>query len=258
MKKIIFFLAIAVLTLTSCQKEEYEITPETQVTNNFKIFVKDGLKSGVININSGDTITVGRNMPTVFWSTKENGDPKEIIWMVDQTLSDNPGNSTSYQKNYYGDQIATKCDDPGYYMFYLEEYPGSPSSLTFYAYVSGQFPGKIGDDYGDGGIFRMEKKYYPASSETKLLIYFKFSDNYAEEDLQAKLFDWEQGGPTLMGLTKYPFSTENYYYFMLDISGDLFNDCISAEFLGPNGKDPNIWESAWAKIPEGVINFCLP
>ncbi len=263
MKKVIFFFSLIIIALASCQKEETEaINPENS-TPNFQIYFGDeGLKGGGISIAPNDTIPLYRNLPTVFWA-HENDKPIKISWEVQQTLSDDPPHVFSLYHQTFEDIMAYKPTDAGYYQFNIAEYTGGPTILTFWAYVATPQPGKIGDSFENDFIFRMEKKFYPATGQERLFIYYKYSENFNQQEVGAFLSGWPPGGSIAIELKKYPFaktfySDDPYFYFILDIPEGMSNYTAGITFWAYIGGvarvDPNNYFSSWY-TDWGIIQF---
>jgi hypothetical protein len=258
MKKIIFFIVI-IIALTSCQKDEVENCILNK-TSNFQIYFSEGgEKSSGINIGHGDTIDLYRNLPAIFWATNLDGSPAKINWDINQSLSDDPPHVFSAPKSFFRDQISYKPADAGYYQFFIAEHPNGPTVFSFTAYVATPQPGLIGDDFQNDFIFRMEKKYYPATGENKLFVYFKYSQDYNEEEVGATLGGWPPGGLINVDIIRYPFaktrySDDPYFYFILDIPEGTSSYQAGVHFWGPYGIDSNAYLSDWSN-DKGEINF---
>lgn len=261
MKKVAYFLAFVIIALTSCQKNDTEaVQPENSTTPNLQIYFGDqNLKNGGIGITPNDTIDLYRNLPTVFWA-HENNEPVKVSWEVQQTLSDDPPHVFSMYHQTFEDIMAYKPTDAGYYQFNIAEYLGGPTILTFWAYVATPQPGKIGDMFQNDYIFRMEKKFYPDGQE-KLFIYFKYSENFSQQEVGAFLSGWPPGGSISIELTKYPFaktfySDDPYFYFILDIPEGMSNYTANINYWayieGVARVAPNTFFSSWCNNVGGI------
>lgn len=218
MKKLVMLSSIFIIFLTSCQKEK-SVTLEKA---KFQIFYgAKNLKSSadsVVNIVNNDTIVLTRDLHTLFWAEDELGAPIKLSWNITQIESDDPPYCFVQSKDLHENQIAYRPNDLGYYEFKISKHYLGETLLKFYAYVPG-IPGKVGDDFNNDFIFRMEKKsYYLWSNppaENKMFIYFRASELLDLSKAYALINGWNE--ISKVNLKEYPFANSGeYYYIVLD------------------------------------------
>ena len=265
-------ILLFIVSLASCKKENEISAPAGKV----RIFVSSpssqiGLKSAstvsdTIGVANGDTIKEVRNVPTLMHAIDQDGYPVKGLWEIYLVENDYANSIFMSLNNYFGqdgDQIGYDFPECGLYKVVFRKFTSNNEVKHFFVFVGG-IPGKVGDDYRNNFIFRMEIKSIVErnSNKTKELVfvYFKYANKpkvgeaycfVHSHDINDVFLDFEKNE-----LTRWAFN-KDYYYFIIDPTQDSPGKYRIAEFVistdGISGwVDKNNYFSAWASGWNGI------
>jgi len=296
MRRIVISFSLALIAIstvfTSCKKDELlipsnkqEVIEENPVDNGtgenpvenseVKIFVKSqsnlksGAESSASEMKDGDTISFPRDINVLMYAEDQNG--KAVIgnWKIELVKDDCPVGYSANDMNWYnGDQIAHKFLNQGIYKVSFGKFVDWGNNLqvitSFYVYVGG-IPGKVGDDYNNNSIFRMEKRELFGNDGKKhklFFVFFKYAKPLSPADEAiATLIIRKDNNSSNCGISffkkmdKWQFSNDNYYYCVIDAEQEnregenykmLFQ--ISGGLV-----DPNNYASSWTNGGDGIV-----
>jgi len=268
-------LAIAVMSLISCSKKDDVLNVPIK-QEQVRIFVsslssQNGLKSAstvsdTIGVANGDTIKEVRDVPVLMRAIDADGKPVNGRWEIYLVENDYLNSALMSLNNYFGqfgDQIGPSLSENGVYKVVFKNFTSNDEIRHFFVFIGG-IPGKVGDDYANDFIFRMEIKSVVERSSNKtkelVFVYFKYAEKPQAEEAYCfiKSFNINKVflGYKNIELNLWSFN-KDYYYFIIDPAQDSPGDYRIASFVtskdGISGwLDNNNYFSSWASGWDGI------
>lgn len=261
MKKNLLVVFVVILSLSlgmvSCSKEADNLNVPT-TKEQVRIFVsssspQSGLKSASttsdsIGIANGDTTKAVRDVPTLMYAIDENGKPVKGRWEIYFEKNDYLNSELMSVNNYFGhegDQITHGFPECGVYKVVFKRFTSNDEVMHFFVFIGG-IPGKAGDEYGNGYIFRMEIKSVVErnSNKTKNLVFvfFRYAERPRVEEAYCLIHFFNQQNVFLsfkeIKLNVWAFNRD-YFYFIIDPM-DTPRGYLVAEFVTNSGQAINM------------------